>query len=52
METIRGELEIEQPIGVYLARHTFSTVLKRKGHSCVTIMENYLDSFEDAVKLK
>jgi len=62
MEIIRQELKIEQKIGTYVARHTFSTVLKRKGistefikeslgHSSVTVTENYLDSFTDDVKL-
>ncbi|MBK6993276.1 MAG: tyrosine-type recombinase/integrase [Chitinophagaceae bacterium] len=62
MELIRIELEIDQKIGTYAARHTFSTVLKRKGvstrvhqkslgHSSLVTTENYLDSFAD-VKLK
>jgi len=63
MELIRIELEIDQKIGTYAARHTFSTVLKRKGvstefikeslgHSSMVTTENYLDSFADDVKLK
>ncbi|MBS1925344.1 MAG: site-specific integrase [Bacteroidetes bacterium] len=63
METIRQELEIEQKIGTYSARHSFSTVLKRKGvstefikeslgHSSLVTTENYLDSFTDDVKLE
>lgn len=63
MEAIRTELKIEQPIGTYAARHSFSTVLKRKGvstdfikealgHSSVAVTENYLDSFTDGVKLE
>lgn len=62
MEEIRLELKIEQKIGTYAARHSFSTVLKRKGvstefikeslgHSSVIVTENYLDSFTDDVKL-
>ncbi len=62
METIRQELGIEQKIGTYAARHSFSTVMKRKGvstefikeslgHSSIAITENYLDSFADEVKL-
>lgn len=62
MEIIRLELGIEQKIGTYAARHSFSTVLKRKGvstefikeslgHSSVIVTENYLDSFADEVKL-
>lgn len=63
METIRLDVGIEQKIGTYVARHTFSTVLKRKGastefikeslgHSSVIVTENYLDSFTDDVKLQ
>ena len=63
MEEIRQDLKIEQPIGTYAARHSFSTVLKRKGistefikealgHSSVIVTENYLDSFTDEVKLE
>lgn len=63
MERIRKDLKIEQSIGTYAARHSFSTVLKRKGvstefikealgHSSVAITENYLDSFTDDVKLE
>lgn len=63
MEVIRKELKIEQKIGTYTARHSFSTVLKRKGiptefikeslgHSSLVTTENYLDSFTDDVKLQ
>ncbi len=63
MESIRQELKIEQKIGTYSARHSFSTVLKRKGvstefikeslgHSSQVTTENYLDSFTDDVKLE
>lgn len=63
MEVIRLDLKINQKIGTYAARHTFSTVMKRKGvstefikeslgHSSVTVTENYLDSFTDDVKLE
>jgi hypothetical protein len=31
MENIRSELEIDQKLGTYVASHSFSTVLKRKG---------------------
>lgn len=62
MEKIRIELGITQKIGTYAARHTFSTVMKRRGvstefikeslgHSSVAVTENYLDSFNDDVKL-
>ena len=63
MESIRLELEIDQKVGTYVARHSFSTVLKRKGistefikeslgHSSSVTTENYLDSFTDDVKLE
>jgi integrase len=63
MDIIRIELEIEQKIGTYVARHSFSTVLKRKGvstefikeslgHSSLVTTESYLDSFTDDVKLQ
>ncbi|MBL0051720.1 MAG: tyrosine-type recombinase/integrase [Bacteroidetes bacterium] len=50
-------------MGTYAARHTFSTILKRKGvstefikeslgHSSIVTTENYLDSFTDDVKLE
>lgn len=63
MEKIGQELEIEQKIGTYSARHSFSTILKRKGisteyikealgHSSMVTTENYLDSFTDDVKLE
>ena len=63
MELIRKEKEIEMKIGTYAARHSFSTVLKRKGaptsfireslgHSSELTTENYLDSFTDDVKLE
>jgi integrase len=63
MEEIRIEKEIEMKIGTYAARHSFSTVLKRKGastsfikeslgHSSEITTESYLDSFTDDVKLE
>ncbi|CAN5426006.1 site-specific integrase [soil metagenome] len=63
MEIIQKELGITQKIGTYAARHTFSTILKRKGvstefikeslgHSSIVTTENYLDSFTDDVKLE
>ena len=63
MNNIGQELGIEQKIGTYDARHSFSTVMNRKGvstefikeslgHSSVSVTENYLDSFEDKVKLE
>ncbi len=63
MEEVRQELGIEQKLGTYSARHSFSTVLKRKGastsfikealgHSSEVTTENYLDSFTDDVKME
>jgi integrase/recombinase XerD len=63
MYQICEELGIENKTGTYAARHTFSTVMKRKGiptsfikdalgHSSVSTTENYLDTFEDDVTLK
>ena len=63
MENIRSELKIDQKLGTYVARHSFSTILKRKGissefikeslgHSSLVTTENYLDSFTDDVKLE
>jgi integrase len=63
MEDIRVEKEIAMKIGTYAARHSFSTVLKRKGastsfikeslgHSSEITTEGYLDSFTDDVKLE
>lgn len=63
MYEICDELGIENKASTYAARHTFSTVLKRKGiptafikdalgHSSVATTENYLDSFEDEVTLE
>ncbi len=63
MEEIRQEKKIDMKIGTYAARHSFSTVLKRKGvptsfikeslgHSSELVTENYLDSFTDEVKLE
>ena len=62
MYEISEELDIENKISTYAARHTFSTVLKRKGvpisyikdalgHSSVATTEVYLDSFEDDTAL-
>ena len=63
MDIIAKDLEINQKIGTYAARHSFSTVLKRKGvstefikeslgHSSAVTTENYLDSFTDDVKIE
>jgi integrase len=61
MDAVRMELGIQQKVGTYAARHSYSTFLKRKGvptefikealgHSSVAVTESYLDSFTDDVK--
>lgn len=61
MKHILKNLEIDKKGTTYVARHTFSTVLKRSGasteyiqealgHSDIKTTENYLDSFEKEVK--
>lgn len=61
MRKIKTKLGIEKKITTYVARHTFSTVLKRSsvstefiqeslGHTDIRTTENYLDSFEKDVK--
>lgn len=61
MEIITKKLEIDQRVTNIVARHTFSTVLKRSGVSTEVIQEslghtdkktteNYLDSFEREMK--
>jgi len=61
MKHILKNLGIDKKATTYVARHTFSTVLKRSGasteyiqealgHSDVKTTENYLDSFEKEVK--
>jgi integrase len=63
MYEISEDLGIENKTGTYAARHTFSTVMKRKGaptsfikdalgHSSEATTESYLDSFEDEVILE
>lgn len=63
LKEIRKDLKIEQKLGTYNARHSFSTTLMRKGvpisyikdslgHSSVITTENYLDSFEDETKIE
>ncbi|KAA9349749.1 site-specific integrase [Larkinella humicola] len=60
---IAEALGINKEITTYTARHSFSTVLKRSGapiefiseslgHQDIRTTENYLDSFEDEVKLQ
>lgn len=61
MDKIRRKLKIEKRVSTYVARHTFSTVMKRSGvstefiqealgHTDIRTTENYLDSFEKEVK--
>jgi integrase/recombinase XerD len=61
MEKIRLKLKIERRVSTYVARHTFSTVMKRSGvstefiqealgHTDIRTTESYLDSFEKEVK--
>ena len=61
MKHILNNLGIDKKVTTYVARHTFSTVLKRSGasteyiqealgHSNIKTTENYLDSFEKEVK--
>ena len=61
MDEIRRELGFENKVGTYVARHSFSSRLMRKGastqyikeslgHSTVAVTENYLGDFADNVK--
>lgn len=61
MGKIRKKLGIEKKVTTYVARHTFSTIMKRSGvstefiqealgHTNIKTTENYLDSFEKEVK--
>lgn len=61
MKKIKTKLGIEKKVTTYVARHSFSTVLKRSGvstefiqeslgHTDIRTTENYLDSFEKDVK--
>jgi site-specific recombinase XerD len=58
VKSICIELDINDNVTTYFARHSFATVLKRSGakiemisellgHSNVNVTENYLDSFEN-----
>ena len=62
MKEIAKELNIDAKVGTYVARHSHSTILKRKGvptelikenlgHSSILTTESYLDDFTDDVKL-
>lgn len=61
MAKIRKKLGIERKVTTYVARHTFSTIMKRAGastefiqeslgHTSIKTTENYLDSFERTMK--
>ena len=61
MERILKNLGIDKKATTYVARHTFSTVLKRSGastesiqealgHTNIKTTENYLDSFDKNAK--
>jgi integrase len=61
MRKIKKKVDIERNITCYVARHTFSTIMKRAGastefiqealgHTNIKTTENYLDSFEKEVK--
>jgi integrase len=61
MKRIAKELGIGSDLTTYVARHTYSTILKRNGvplsyisdslgHHTIQTTENYLDSFEDEQK--
>lgn len=63
LKSIATELKFEKPLTTYIARHSYSTVMKRSGasiefiseslgHSSVTTTAYYLDSFEDDMKKK
>lgn len=63
MKIISDELELDQKVTTYVARHSFATVLKRSGastefiseslgHSNLTTTENYLAAFEIEEKTK
>ena len=63
MDKIAKELKIGAKLTTYVARHTFSTILKRggvpiayisesPGHTDLRTTENYLGSFEDEQKIE
>jgi len=62
MNVVAADLGIEGKLGTYVARHSHSTMLKRLGvstemirenlgHSSVLTTANYLDDFEDDIKI-
>jgi integrase len=63
MATVQSHLKIQQPIPTYAARHSYASMLKRKGvptsfikealgHSSEVTTESYLNSFSDEVKMQ
>ena len=61
MRKIKNKVGIERNVTCYVARHTFSTVMKRSGastefiqealgHTNIKTTESYLDSFEKEMK--
>ncbi|MGJ7030863.1 phage integrase SAM-like domain-containing protein [Niabella hirudinis] len=63
MEEIRVELKFEKSLTTYAARHSFTTILIRKGvamsfvkeslgHTSVITTENYVGDFEDETKIE
>lgn len=63
MKAIAKELELGNSLTTYVARHSSSTILKRSGpptefiqeslgHYNKSTTENYLDAFEDEVKIE
>lgn len=63
LKHMQKELGITKKITTYVARHTFSTIMKNSGvstryiqealgHQSLTTTENYLASFDDATKRK
>ena len=62
MDKVRLDLGFQDRLGTYVARHSFSTMLMRKGaptqlikeslgHSSVSVTENYLGDFGDDIKI-
>jgi len=63
MSKVAAELGFDTKLGTYVARHSYSTILKRKGapielimeslgHASITTTQKYLDDFEDDVKME
>ena len=61
LKQIAKNIKIDKSLTTYTARHSYATVLKRKGvsvefisealgHTDIRTTENYLDSFEDETK--